>query len=114
MRNLFGSFVVRLLFLLLSVGTVWAAPAPAGSTNASPASKPSDLFPDVPIVKAKGFEIKRSQLDDAVTSIRSTAVARGQSIPPDQLSLMEQQVLERLIQIQLLLTKATDADKTKG
>jgi parvulin-like peptidyl-prolyl isomerase len=49
-----------------------------------------------------------------VTSIKSTAVARGQSIPPDQLSMMEQQVLERLIQIQLLLTKATDADKAKG
>jgi peptidyl-prolyl cis-trans isomerase C len=114
MRNASGSFIVNLLFLLLGVGTLWAAPAPAGSTNAASAPKSSGLFPDVPIVKAKGFEIKRSQLDDAVTSIKSTAVARGQSIPPDQLLLMEQQVLERLIQIQLLLTKASDADRTKG
>jgi peptidyl-prolyl cis-trans isomerase C len=114
MRNVSGSFVIKLLFLFLGVGTLWAAPAPAGPTNTPSASKTGDLFPDVPIVKAKGFEVKRSQLDDAVTSIKSTAVARGQSIPPDQLVMMEQQVLERLIQIQLLLTKATDADRTKG
>jgi hypothetical protein len=30
---------------------------PAGSTNAASASKQSDLFPDVPVVKGKGFEI---------------------------------------------------------
>jgi peptidyl-prolyl cis-trans isomerase C len=76
--------------------------------------KSADLFEDKVIAKGKGFEIKRSQLDDTVTSIRSTAIARGQTIPPEQMAMMEQQVMERLIQIQLLLTKATDADKAKG
>ena len=106
MRNVSVSLVVKLVLISLSIGTVWAAP--------DPASKASELFPDVPVVKGKGFQIKRSQLDDAVTSIKSTAVARGQSIPPDQIAMMEQQVLERLIQIQILLAKATDADKAKG
>jgi len=78
------------------------------------AAKPAELFPDVAIVKGKGFEIKRSKLDDAVTSIKSTAMARGQNIPPEQMVMMEQQVLERLIQVQLLMAKATETDKTKG
>jgi len=53
-------------------------------------------------------------LDDTVTSIRSTAIARGQTVPPEQMAMMEQQVMERLIQIQILLAKATAADKAKG
>jgi parvulin-like peptidyl-prolyl isomerase len=46
--------------------------------------------------------------------VKSTAAARGQTIPPGQLIQIESQLLERLIQDQLLLQKATDADKTNG
>src|SRR5712671_1840702 len=94
-----------------------AATQPASTNAVEPAKsavKPAELFPDVPICKGKGFEIKRSKLDDAVTSIKSTAMARGQNIPPEQMVMMEQQVLERLIQVQLLMGKATDTDKAKG
>src|SRR5512133_3738585 len=90
-----------------------AAPAAAADAAAAPAKKPADLFDSV-IAKGKGVQIKRSELDDAMVSIRSAAMARGQSIPPEQLSMIEQQILERLIQIQLLMSKATDADKTVG
>ena len=114
MRNVSGSLVVNLLLVAFGAGMAWAAPDPAAAPNAPANAKAGELFPDVPVVKAKGFEIKRSQLDDAVTSIKSTSVARGQSIPPDQMAMMEQQVLERLIQIQLLLSKASAPDKTKG
>jgi len=88
---------------------------PAQTTNSSPA-KPTfkDLFDDVVIAKGKGVEVKRSQLDDALIGIKSTAAARGQNIAADQLAQVEQQVLDRLIQIQLLLAKATDADRAKG
>ena len=75
---------------LLSSGRAQAAAGDA----APPPAKPADLFPDATIAKGKGFEIKRSQLDDAVTGIKATAVARGQQIPPEQLVMMEQQVLE--------------------
>lgn len=104
---------VPLLIVCLVPWLAWSAAEPAASKPAAKAPA-SELFPDVAVAKGKGFEIKRSQLDDAVTSIKSTAVAQGQRIPEAQMMRMEQQVLERLIQIQLLLAKATDADKAKG
>jgi peptidyl-prolyl cis-trans isomerase C len=86
------------------------ASAPTNSATA----KLTELFGDPVIAKGKGVEVKRSQLDSAMISIKSTAAARGQNIPPEQMTLLERQVLERLIQIQLLLGQATDADKAKG
>lgn len=79
-----------------------------------PAPKLTELFGDQVVAKAKGFEVKRSQIDEAVIPMKSSAAARGQPIPPEQVTRLEQQVLDRLIQIQLLLIKATDADRTNG
>jgi len=53
-------------------------------------------------------------LDEVMMGIKSTAAARGQTIPPAQLAQFEGQLLDRLIQDQLLLQKATDADRTNG
>jgi peptidyl-prolyl cis-trans isomerase C len=102
-------------FWLCSGSSQAATPGPA---DAAPAQKPTansaDLFPDVVVAKGKGIEIKRSQLDDAMVSIKSTFAARGQDLPPDQMNHLEQQILDRLIQIQILLAKATDGDKSAG
>jgi len=107
---------LKILGLLLLTAMLAASLVPAAQSgavdSAKPAVKASDLFPDEVVAKGKGVEVKRSQLDDAITGIKSTAAAQGQSIPPDHISLLQQQVLDRLIQIQLLLTKATEADKT--
>jgi len=92
-----------------------ATPGPSDTAPAAKASpSPSDLFPDVVVAKGKDVEVKRSQLDDAMISIKSTFAARGQDLPPGEMSHLEQQVLDRLIQIQILLHKATDADKAAG
>jgi peptidyl-prolyl cis-trans isomerase C len=92
-----------------------AAPGPADhAASTKPAPKASDLFPDVIVAKGKGVEVKRSQLDDAMVSIKSTIAARGQPLPPEEVNRLEQQILDRLIQIQLLLLKATDSDKAVG
>ena len=105
-------FVAALGVALLAVPASHAVTAstPTNSANA----KLTELFGDPVIAKGKGGEIKRSQLDSAMVSIKSTAAARGQNIPPEQMTMLERQVLERLIQIQLLLNQATDADKAKG
>ncbi len=91
---------------------------PASTETNKPAAKAdtklNDLFGDDVVAKAKGFEIKRSQIDEAVIPMKSSAAARGQPIPAEQVTRLEQQVLDRLIQIQLLLSKATDADKAAG
>lgn len=109
------------LLALLVAGASFTAPrgfsatapsnAPAATT---PASKPVDLFADTVVAKGKGMEVKRSQLDEAMINIRSSAAAHGQNLPPDQVSMIEQQVLQRLIQVQLLMARATEADKAAG
>lgn len=92
---------------------VAAAPAVA-DTNAAPADTMTALFGDPVIVKGNGFEIKRSELDEVMIGLKSAAEAHGETIPPEQLSAIESQMLNRLIQIQILMQKATDADKADG
>jgi len=104
-----------LLTAALLVNARAAAPdAPASSAAPAPTNKMADLFPDEVVAKGAGFEVKRSQLDSAMISIKSSAASRNQNLPPDQMTVLEQQVLQRLIQIQLLLARATEADKAAG
>ena len=88
--------------------------AEANATAGKATDKITQLFGDDTIAKGTGLEIKRSQLDAAMISIRANAAARNQAITPDQAVMYERQILERLIQIQLLNNKATEADKAKG
>lgn len=113
--------LLKYAFALLLAATCLApvpgrsAAAPAADTAANPPkAKSPDLFADTVVARGKGFEIKRSQLDDEVIRLKAMAAARNQSVPPEQSSLLEKQVLEQLIQIQLLQSKATDADKAAG
>jgi peptidyl-prolyl cis-trans isomerase C len=111
--------IIKPAIVLCAATALVARAADSGDlqqTNAAatPKTTMKDLFPDVVVAKGKGVEVKRSQIDDALISIKSTAAARGQTITPDQMTLLEQQVLDHLVQIQLLMAKATDADKTKG
>ena len=92
-----------------------ATPGPAeAGTSPKGTSKISDLFPDVVVARGKGIEIKRSELDNAMVSIKSNLAARGQDLPPDEMSHLEQQILDRLIQVQVLLHRANAEDKAAG
>ena len=115
-------FAVGFAVAAFTLPSTQAASANAATTNAPAATaasaKPVDpmtaLFGDPAIAKGKGFEIKRSDLDQVMTGIKSAAAARGQTIPPAQLSQIEGQLLNRLIQVQVLLQNATAADKSNG
>ena len=96
------------LSLLGVVTTLFAIPGIA--QEATPKDKMIELFGDAVIAKGKGFEIKRSQLDSAMISLRAASAGRGQPLPPNADAL----VLKNLIALQVLLAKATDADKAKG
>ena len=74
----------------------------------------ASLFGDPVIAKGKGVEVKQSALDEVVLGIKSAAAAHNEPIPPQQLLGIEAQMLNRLIQIQLLLQKSTAADKAAG
>jgi parvulin-like peptidyl-prolyl isomerase len=83
------------------------SPAPTG-TNTDDAMKA--LFGDPDIVTATGFTIKRSELDQVVSGAKANAAAQGQQLPQG----FDASVLNQLISIQLLLQKATDADRLAG
>ena len=68
------------------------------------------LFGDPVIAKGKGFEVKRSELDELVTKFKAAAAAQNMSVPPE----IERIALNNLIDERLLLAKATDADRNKG
>ncbi len=83
----------------------------AASTNAAPKTDAmTALFGDPVVAKGKGFEIKRSELDGVVTGAKANAAAANQMLPAD----FEVSVLNQLITIQLLLQKATPADRATG
>ncbi|MEY2466300.1 MAG: peptidyl-prolyl cis-trans isomerase, partial [Verrucomicrobiota bacterium] len=89
---------------------------PASTNSAATVKTPiktSDLFNTV-VAKGSGVSITRAQLDDALIGIKSSAAASGRSVPPEQMMMLEQQVLQRLIQVALLNAKATAADKAAG
>jgi parvulin-like peptidyl-prolyl isomerase len=106
-------FAATLAAALLSAPASVVA-ATAGATNTSSASKLADLFGDPVVAKAKGVEIKRSELDKALVPIKANYTARGQNLGPDQTAMLEYQVLNEMVGVQLTLNKATDADKQKG
>lgn len=84
----------------------------AGMSNSSDAV--SAIFGDPVIAKGTGVAIKRSELDEVVSGVKSAAAERGEEISAEQLTQLEGQMLERLIDIQLLLQKANDADNAAG
>lgn len=95
---------------LLGFSTRAAAPDTTGGGTNSPAP----LFDDPVIASGTGVAVKRSDLDDVVTSLKSAAAAQGETIPPERLLLYEAQALEQLIDVQLLDKNATDADRAAG
>jgi hypothetical protein len=99
--------------LYFSVGNGTGVSSDRAMANPS-GSLPTTDSNDSVIAKGNGFEIKRSQLDEVMTGMKSAAAAHGQTIPPDQINPIQIQMLNRLIHIQLLLQKATDADKADG
>jgi peptidyl-prolyl cis-trans isomerase C len=114
---------LKLIFPAAIAAMIFGAFSAQAATN--PASTPADagtnvaptmasLFGDPVIAKGKGFEIKQSELDEVVIGIKSAAAAHGETIPPEQMTTIEANMLNRLIQIQILLQKSTAADKADG
>lgn len=83
---------------------------PPPTNSGSSTDKLQSLFADSIVVKGKGVEVKRNELDQEVVAARSGYAARQIPAPPD----LEQQALRGLVIKQLVLNKATDADRAEG
>ncbi|MFA6547061.1 MAG: peptidylprolyl isomerase [Limisphaerales bacterium] len=96
-----------------------AAANDAKPTGAPPIPKPvvstDSLFPPTVLARGKGFEVNSKQLDEAFMNFRTAAASRGQPPPPDEKRIeVEKKLLDRLIVVEVLKRKATEADKAKG
>ncbi len=108
---------IRPLLLVLAVASLSPRHAPAAQTtptNSTPTAQPSPAPGDPLVARGKGVEIHRSDLDQAARAAKSQLMANGRALKPDQVVQMERQVLEELINVRLLLAKATAADKAVG
>ncbi len=105
-----GSLVLLVTVSSLAAAAVTPEQAQTNGPAARPALKASDIFGDTLLAKGKGVEVKRGQFDSEYIRTKAAIVSRGAMAPPD----LEQQVLDGLISLQLILSKATEADKAKG
>lgn len=106
--------ISKILVLLGAVAPIVAfgvSPDQAPSTNSdTPTDKLQTLFADSVVVKGKGVEVKRNELDTEVVNTRAILAARQIPAPAD----LEQQALKSLVIKELILDKATDADRAEG
>jgi peptidyl-prolyl cis-trans isomerase C len=106
------------LWLAMLAGLLpWLGSAQSATTDAAPAkaSASSVLSFDNPVIaRAKGFDIKRSQLDDEFIRVKAQMAAQNQQLSPDQRSILEINLLQQLIGLRLISGQATEAEKTAG
>lgn len=81
----------------------------ASSTNSTDAM--TSLFGDPVIASGTGVQVKRSDLDQDITAVKSEYAAQGREIPPEALTQLEAQIVMQLIDVQLLNQNATEADR---
>ncbi|RFF27229.1 MULTISPECIES: peptidylprolyl isomerase [unclassified Wenzhouxiangella] len=92
--------------LFLAVGTLMMLPLLASAQNESESeSQPSESQPiDRIVALVEEDVILQSELEEAIDAIEQQVQSRGQSLPPR--SVMEEQVLERLIMQRLQILRA--------
>lgn len=73
-----------------------------------------ELFPDKVIAKGRGFEISEKQVDQAYLDYKTAAAANGQQVDEAQRSSLTAKLLDKLIFMKIMLSKATQADRDKG
>src|ERR1017187_9301224 len=88
--------------------------ATATATNSKPVDVLTSLFGDPVIARGKGVEVKQSQLEAEMVRVKATLAAQGRTVSADDMAGIEAKVLNSLITKQLLLAKATAADKAQG
>src|SRR5262245_16727808 len=110
--NRISQALVAFLATAAFVSSFAAAPAADADNKPAKALNSTELFGDSVVAKGKGFEIKRSQLDEEVFRLKGQVAARGRNLSPEESLALEKQVLDQIIQLAILKLRTTDADNT--
>ena len=102
------------LLVTLGAGSALFAAEERSLLDASPSSQFTNLFPDTVVARGKGIEVTRTQVEDAFIAFKASLAAQGQTVPESKRADVEERVLDRLINVQALLTKATPEDRAKA
>jgi parvulin-like peptidyl-prolyl isomerase len=81
------------------------------AARAASSESSTNLFADPVVATGKGFEIKRSQVDDAYLEYSAAEAARGTSIPDTERATVRSKLLDHLVIDDILLQMATPDDK---
>lgn len=101
--------LVRKALCGVAFGAVWVSVA-----FSAPGSPVVELFPDPVVAKGKGFEIKQSEVDDAIASLKASLATQNQPFPDRERDTIAAKLLDRLVLTRILLQKATDEDRAKA
>ncbi len=102
MKTRISAAALHLGLALLTARGAFAADGAADDA----AKKLNALFPDAVVARGKGFEVKRSQVEEAFTALRASASAQGQKIPEGQRSSIESNLVDRIVVTKLLVARA--------
>ncbi len=80
----------------------------------SPVNNTNLLAFDPVVAKGTGFEIRRSELDEAAIRHRAALARVGRTVTAEQSAVADRQILESMIQAKLLHARATDSDRAKA
>jgi parvulin-like peptidyl-prolyl isomerase len=100
----------------LVLAAAWLVPLGAlmAQTNVVAPARSASPSGDAVVARGKGLEIRRSQLEKEVGAAKAQMASRGRQFKAGEAQEAERQVLEQLINVQLVLTKATAADQAAG
>lgn len=100
--------------LLSAASTALAADSPAPAAASRPAPSIEELLGDPVLARGKGFEIKRSRLDEAVSKYQAQLIEQGSELPPAQVPEAQAALMDFLIQTIILNQQATPDQKARG
>jgi parvulin-like peptidyl-prolyl isomerase len=72
------------------------------------------LFDNPVVARGRGFELRQSDLDQAVVGLNATLATQGQRVPEGRRAEVEERVLDRMILTRILQEKATNEDRRQA
>src|SRR2546430_1913143 len=105
--------ITKSLALLCAVAPLISSAADSNAPAIKAVVPAESLFTNNLIAKGKDVSVTRNQLDDEIVRTKAVMAAQNRTISPEEMPILEEQVMDKLVSQQLILNKATAADRAK-